>query len=115
MLRKIHLQKKAGLKTGESILTVMGPGSIPGFNCLRLSVPHKADDPLKISIAKMEGSNLEIKINLIQRAQKRNLIVYGEKEKRECQLSPVIAMKKDWIRLGVYTMIFDVIGKKFHS
>ncbi len=109
--------EKAGLKTGDTILTVNGARIHSWFQLSQIISSHKADDPLKISIARNDGSNLEIKIKPEYNEQtKRNLIGIrvDEGKKRNVSYPPVIAMKKGLDKTWEYTtMIFDVIGKMF--
>jgi len=108
--------EKAGLKSGDTILTINGTKIHSWFQLSQIIGSYKGEEALKISIAR-NGSNLEVGIKPEYNEQtKRNLIGIrvDEGQKRKVSYPPVIAMEKGLDRTWEYTtMIFDVIGKMF--
>jgi len=108
--------EKAGLKAGDTILTINGAKIHSWFQLSQIIGSYKGEEALKISIAR-NGSNLEVDIKPEYNEQtKRNLIGIrvDEGKKRNVSYPPIAAMEKGLDRTWEYTtMIFDVIGKMF--
>lgn len=108
--------ENAGLKAGDTILTINGARIHSWFQLSQIIGSYKGDEALKISIGR-NGSNLEVDIKPEYNEQtKRNLIGIrvDEGEKRIVSYPPLAAMEKGLDKTWEYTtMIFDVIGKMF--
>ncbi len=108
--------ENAGLKSGDTILTINGYRIHSWFQLSQIIGSYKGGESLKISIAR-NGSNLEVDIKPEYNEQtKRHLIGIrvDEGEKKIVSYPPMVAMEKGLDKTWEYTtMIFDVIGKMF--